>query len=141
MKVRAWALSALLALAAGVAAAAEDEARALLQEAQSELALGRNPAAVDKLERALKMQPAEPLAAEVQASLGAAYLASGRAADAEKALGAAVEGARKARRPDLEAAALNDLGNVRAAQGRFADAQTSYRQSATAANAAGRKPL
>src|SRR3954465_1728469 len=141
MKVRAWALSALLAFAAGLAAAAEDEARALLQEAHSDLALGRNPAAVDKLERALKAQPGEPLAAEEQATLAGAYLAPGRAADAETALGAAVERARKARRPDLEAAVLNDLGNLRAAQGRFADAQTSYRQSAAAANSAGRKPL
>src|SRR5690349_15810910 len=143
MQFRAWALSALLALAAGTAAAvgADDEARALLKEAASDLALGRNPSAIDKLERALKAQPGEPLAAEVQASLGAAYLASGRAADAEKALDAAVERARKASRPDIEAAALNDLGNVRASQGRFADAQASYRQSAAAAASAGRKPL
>src|SRR5689334_5898462 len=142
MKSRAWALSALLVLAAGMAAAAGDEdARALLKEAASDLALGRNPAAVDKLERALKAQPGEPLAAEAQASLGAAYVASGRATDAEKALGAAVERARKASRPDIEAAALNDLGNLRAAQGRFADAQASYRQSAATATNAGRKPL
>src|SRR5262249_18521401 len=44
-------------------------------------------------------------------------------------------------RPQTLAAALNDLGNLRAAQGRFADAQASYRDAIEAAGAAGSKPL
>jgi len=133
MNVRAWALSALLAFAtvALAAAAADDEARALLQAAQGDLALGRNPAAVEKLERALAAKPGEPLAAEVEGRLGSAYLASGRLADAERSLASAIDRARKTKRPDILAAALIDLGNLRAAQGRFADAQPLYREAAT----------
>jgi CHAT domain-containing protein len=132
MNVRAWALSALVAFAtvALAAAAADDEARALLQAAQGDLALGRNPAAVEKLERALAAKPGEPLAAEVEGRLGSAYLASGRLADAERSLASAIDRARKTKRPDILAAALIDLGNLRAAQGRFADAQPLYREAA-----------
>ena len=129
MNARAWALSALLAFA-GTAAGA-DEAQALLQAAQTDLALGRNPAAVEKLERALGLARGEALAAEVQASLGAAYLASGRLAEAERSLTAAIEGARE--RPTIVAAALNDLGNLRAAQGSYDEAQSLYRQAMAAA--------
>jgi len=140
MKVGAWALC--LALAAGNAAAApDDDARELLRAAQSDLAVGRNPDAVQKLERALAARPSESLAADVQASLGSAYLASGRIADAERTLTAAIERARKASSPQTLGAALNDLGNLRAAQGRFADAQASYRDAIEAAGAAGSKPL
>jgi CHAT domain-containing protein len=140
MKAGVWALC--LALAAGNAAAApDDEARELMRAAQSDLAVGRNPDAVQKLERALAASPSAPLAAEVQASLGSAYLASGRIADAERTLTAATEGARKANRPQTLAAALNDLGNLRAAQGRFAEAQSNYREAIEAAGAAGSKAL
>jgi CHAT domain-containing protein len=140
MKVGAWALC--LALAGGNAAAApDDDARELLRAAQSDLAVGRNPDAVQKLERALAARPSESLAADVQASLGSAYLASGRIADAERTLTAAIERARKASSPQTLGAALNDLGNLRAAQGRFADAQASYRDAIEAAGAAGSKPL
>jgi CHAT domain-containing protein len=131
MNARAWALCALLAFTTGtVAAATDDDARALLQAAQADLALGRNPAAVEKLERALAANPSEPLAAEVQGRLGNAYLASGRLADAERSLSSAVDRARKAGQPQIVAAALIDLGNLRAAQGRFADAQPLYREAA-----------
>ena len=131
MNVRDWAFSALLAFAAGTAAAAADEdARALLQAAQGDLAVGRNPAAVEKLERALALKPDEGLAAELQARLGTAYLASGRLPEAERSLGSATDNARKAKRPEIAAAALNDLGNLRAAQGRYGDAQGFYREAA-----------
>jgi CHAT domain-containing protein len=127
MNARAWALCALLAFTtATVAAATDDDARALLQAAQADLALGRNPAAVEKLERALATNPSEPLAAEVQGKLGNAYLASGRLADAERSLTTAS----KSTKPSIRAAALIDLGNLRAAQGRFADAQPLYREAA-----------
>src|SRR5690349_3150465 len=140
MKRAAWALC--LALLAGTAAAApDDEARELMRAAQADLAVGRNPDAVHKLERALASSPSEALAAEVQANLGSAYLASGRIADAERTLTAATERARKANQPQTLAAALNDLGNLRAAQGRYADAQASYREAIDAAGSAGSKPL
>jgi CHAT domain-containing protein len=131
MNMRDWAFSALLAFAVCTAAAAGDEdARALLQAAQGDLAVGRNPAAVEKLERALALKPDEALAAELQARLGTAYLASGRLPEAERSLGSATDNARKAKRPEIAAAALNDLGNLRAAQGRFGDAQGFYREAA-----------
>jgi CHAT domain-containing protein len=140
MKAGGWALC--LALAAGNAAAApDDDARELMRAAQSDLAVGRNLDAVQKLERALSASPTEPLAADVQATLGSAYLASGRIGDAERTLTAAIERARKASRPETLAAALNDLGNLRAAQGRFAEAQSRYRDAIDAAGAAGNKPL
>ena len=140
--MKAWAWALCLALAAGNAAAApDDQARELMRAAQSDLAVGRNPDAVQKLERALAASPSEPLAADVQASLGSAYLATGRIADAERVLTAAIERARKANRPQTQAAALNDLGNLRAVQGRFADAQASYRDAIEAAGAAGSKAL
>jgi CHAT domain-containing protein len=144
MKFTAWARCALLAmlLAAGrFVFAGDDAALALLQAAQSDGALGRNAAAIEKLEKAAALRPAEPLATEVQASLGAAYLASGRIADAERALGGAIDGARKSEQPSMLAAALNDLGNLRAAQGRYGEAQRFYRDAAEAAERAGNKAL
>jgi CHAT domain-containing protein len=141
MNAGAWGLCLLLAAGAASAASPDEAARELLRAAQVDLAAGRNPDAVQKLERALAASPSEPLAADVQASLGSAYLASGRIADAERSLTAAIERARKADRPQTLAAALNDLGNLRAAQGRFADAQSHYRDALEAAGAAGSKAL
>jgi len=144
MKSRTWARCALLAIllpAGPVIAAADDEALALLQAAQSDAALGRNAAAVQKLEKALGLRPAEPLATEVQASLGSAYLASGRMSDAESALDAAIAGARKSEQAKTLAAALNDFGNLRAAQGRYGEAQRLYREAGESAERAGNKAL
>ena len=141
MKAGAWALCLLLAAGGAAAASPDEAARELLRAAQADLASGRNPDAVQKLERALAAAPSEPLAAEVQASLGSAYLASGRTNDAERSLTVAIERARKANRPQTLAAALNDLGNLRAAQGRYTDAQSNYRDAIQAASAAGSKPL
>lgn len=141
MKAGAWALCLALAAGGASAASTDDEARELMRAAQADLAIGRNPDAVQKLERALAVSPTEPLATDVQASLGTAYLASGRYADAERTLTAAIERARKADRTASLAAALNDFGNLRIAQGRYADAQASYRDAVAAAGAAGNKAL
>ena len=141
MKSGAWALCLALAAGSAFAASPDEEARELVRAAQTDLAVGRNPDAVQKLERAQALAPAAALAAEVQASLGSAYLATGRIGDAERTLGAAIDAGRKANRPQIAAAALNDLGNLRAAQGRFADAEVSYRSAVEAAQAAGSKPL
>jgi CHAT domain-containing protein len=144
MKSSAWARCALLALllpAGDLFAAADDEVLALLQAAQSDAALGRNAAALEKLEKALGLHPTQPLSTEVQASLGAAYLASGRVTEAERALAAAIDGARKSEQTRTLAAALNDLGNLRAAQGRFGEAQRDYRDAGEAAERAGNKAL
>ncbi|TMH46592.1 MAG: CHAT domain-containing protein [Betaproteobacteria bacterium] len=141
MKAGGWALCLLLAAGAVAAASPDEEARDLMRAAQGDLAVGRNADAVHKLERALVARPGEPLAADVQASLGSAYLATGRTADAERSLTSAIERARKANRQQTVVAALNDLGNLRAAQGRFAEAQSRYRDAMEAAAAAGNKPL
>ncbi|HYY60995.1 MAG TPA: tetratricopeptide repeat protein, partial [Burkholderiales bacterium] len=133
MKAGAWALCLAAAALGAAAASPDEEARDLMRAAQGDLASGRNPDAVQKLERALALRPAEPLAAEVQASLGSAYLASGRAAEAERTLAAAIERARKSNRQPTLAAALIDLGNLRAAQGRYAEAQNRYRDAMDAA--------
>ena len=133
MKAGAWALCLALAAHGAAAAAPDEEARNLMRAAQGDLASGRNPDAVQKLERALALRSADPLAAEVQASLGSAYLASGRAAEAERTLAAAIERARKTDRQPTLAAALIDLGNLRAAQGRYAEAQNRYRDAIDAA--------
>ena len=133
MKAGAWALCLALAAHGAAAASPDEEARDLMRAAQGDLASGRNPDAVQKLERALALRPAEPLAAEVQASLGNAYLASGRAAEAERTLTAAIERAHKTNRQPTLAAALIDLGNLRAAQGRYAEAQNRYRDAIDAA--------
>src|SRR5437660_1109807 len=122
MKAGGWALCLLLAAGAVAAASPDEEARDLMRAAQGDLAVGRNADAVHKLERALVARPGESLAADVQASLGSAYLATGRTADAERSLTSAIERARKANRQQTVVAALNDLGNLRAAQGRFAEA-------------------
>src|SRR4051794_5545004 len=107
MKAAAWALCLALAAGGAGAGAPDDDARDLARAAQADLAVGRNPDAVQKLERAQSLAQAEALAAEVQASLGSAYLASGRIGDAERTLDAAIERARKADRPQTAAAALN----------------------------------
>lgn len=143
MNARAWALALLLAgilpaVSAAVPSAA-DEARALLGDAQADLAVGRNPAALQKLERALPLShtAGDPrLLAEVEALLGSAYAANGRGGDAERLLGSSVEHARSAGDAGVAAAALNDLGSLRAAQRRFADAQAVYREALEAAKSA-----
>jgi CHAT domain-containing protein/lipopolysaccharide biosynthesis regulator YciM len=137
MKARVCAAAWLLAVAAASAASPIDEARALLAAAQADLAVGRNPAALDKLERALPLARGasdEEMQGELEATLGQAYLANGRPADAERVL---VEGIARYR----SGAALNNLANVRAAQARYADAQALYREAGEAARASGDRSL
>src|SRR5438067_1957229 len=65
MKLSTWARCVLLAVllpAGPVIAAADDEALALLKAAQSDAALGRNAAAVQKLEKALALRTSTNLA-------------------------------------------------------------------------------
>lgn len=141
MKARAWACCLLFLGMPAANAAGDDEARELMRAAQADLAQGRNPNAVAKLERAVALAPSEPIAADLEGSLGSAYLATGRIADAERLLQSSAERARKAQRPQTEASALIDLGNLRATQARFADAQTLYRSAAQAARRAGNSAL
>jgi CHAT domain-containing protein len=130
MKSRALALALLLLAAPTAALADQAQVIALVQAAEADLRLGRNPLALGKLQQALALarSSAPSLVASVESSLGNAYLANGRAPDAERTLRSAVELARKASNAPVAAAALNNLGNALAAQGRFADAAAAYRE-------------
>lgn len=129
MKLHAFALVLLLA-APAAAFADQTQVIALVHAAEADLRLGRNPEALAKLRQALELarRTAPSLVASVENSLGNAYLAGGRAADAERTLRSAIELARRNNNPQVTASALNNLGNVLAAQGRFADAAATYRE-------------
>ena len=117
---------------------------ALMRAAEADLALGRNPDALDKLSQAQALaQPLgnQSLLAAVENGLGNAYLLSGRRAEAEPLLRSSVERARKSRSMQTAASALNNLGNLRAAEGRFDDAGLLYREAQQSAEAVGNKTL
>jgi CHAT domain-containing protein len=102
---------------------------ALVQAAEADLRLGRNPEALARLQQAVVLArgAAPSLVPMVENSLGNAYLASGRAPDAERTLRFAIEGARRSN-VQVTASALNNLGNALAAQGKLADAAAAYRE-------------
>jgi tetratricopeptide (TPR) repeat protein len=98
MKTVAWAAVAV-ALLASPAHANEGEILGLVQAAEAALAAGRNPQALQKLERAAALareSGAPTLVPAIEASLGNAYLLSGRPGDAERMLRSAVDRARRA---------------------------------------------
>jgi CHAT domain-containing protein len=112
-----------------------------VQSAEAALALGRNPDALERLQRASALARAsgsEPLVAAVEASLGNAYLLGGRPADAERTLRSAIE---KTKNRQLAASAHNNLGNLLASQGRYADAAAAYRQALDGARASSDRTL
>jgi CHAT domain-containing protein len=130
MKSQALAFALLLLAAPAAALAEQAQVIALVQAAEADLRLGRNPQALDKLQQAVALarRTAPALVASVESSLGNAYLAGGRAADAERTLRSALELARKGNNARVTASALNNLGNALAAQGKFADAAAMYRE-------------
>jgi CHAT domain-containing protein len=137
----AWPPAAGADEAAGNARA---QVQALMRGAEADLAVGRNPGALDKLERAMPLAQRsgdEPLLAAVEASLGSAYALAGRFADAERSLRSSIERARKANDPQAAAVALNSMGNLLAAQARFGEAQKIYREALKAAQGAGSRSL
>lgn len=122
----------------------EGSLTALMRAAEADLALGRNPDALDKLRQALALAQRlgnQSLLAAVENSLGNGYLLAGRRPEAEPLLLSSVERARKARSMQTAASALNNLGNLRAAEGRFDDAGLVYREAQQSAETAGNKTL
>ncbi len=122
----------------------EGSLTALMRAAEADLALGRNPDALDKLRQALTLAQRlgnQSLLAAVENSLGNGYLLAGRRPEAEPLLLSSVERARKARSMQTAASALNNLGNLRAAEGRFDDAGLLYREAQQSAETAGNKTL
>ena len=133
-----WTLAAAAYQASGNR---EGQITALVQSAEALLNLGRNPDALDRLQRAMTLARAsgsETLVAAVEASLGNAYLLGGRPADAERTLRSSIE---KTKNRQLAASAQNNLGNLLAAQGRYADAALAYRQALEGARASNDRTL
>jgi len=117
---------------------------ALTRAAEADLALGRNPDALDKLRQALTLAQHlgnQSLLAAVENGLGNAYLLSGRRPEAEPLLRSSIERARKSNSMQTAASALNNLGNLRAAEGRFDDAGLLYREAQQSAETVGNKTL
>ena len=118
----------------------EGQIRALVQVAETNLALGRHRNALEGLQRALELaqgtdNPA--LIATVTASLGNAYGLAGRPAEAEKLLNSSIEAATQANESGIAASALNNLGNLLAWQHRFAGGADAYERAIEAATKAG----
>jgi CHAT domain-containing protein len=137
MKKLAWALACVLFVLP--AHANEEEILALVRSAEAALDAGRNPQALAQLERASALtreSGAQALVPAIEASLGHAYLASGRFADAERTLRSAVQSARAQEKPAVAAAALNNLGNLLAAGGQHGAAAETYREALVAARSA-----
>ncbi len=118
----------------------EGQIRALVQVAETNLALGRHRNALEGLQRALELaQGTDNLAliATVTASLGNAYGLAGRPAEAEKLLNSSIEAATQANESGIAASALNNLGNLLAWQHRFAGGADAYERAIEAATKAG----
>jgi len=116
-------------------------AEALARRAEAYQALGHRSQALVDLEEATALldgakAPAS-LVAGVTGALGQAYFLAGRLDRAQPTLGRALELARTANAPRLEAAVQNDLGLVLAAEGKPDAALTAYREAAQRARAAG----
>jgi CHAT domain-containing protein len=108
------------------------QSRALSRAAEAQQALGQNQTAIKLLEQALQAASAagqDAWRATLQAALGAALLQAGSMPEAESQLQAALELARAGGARQVEAAALNNLGNLQQAQGRDADAMRNYTRS------------
>lgn len=108
---------------------AHARSRALSRAAEAQLALGQNQPAIELLEQALQVAPAagqDAWRATLQAALGAARLQNGSLPEAETDLQAALELARISGAGQVEAATLNNLGNLQQAQDRDANAMRSY---------------
>ncbi len=118
----------------------EGQVSALVQVAETNLALGRHANALEGLHRALELAKTTdnpPLIATVAASLGNAYGLAGQPAEAEKLLNSSIKIATQANDFGIAASALNNLGNLLAWQHRFAGAADAYERAIEAATKAG----
>lgn len=119
----------MLAEAYRAAGDTEAQSRALAHAAESDQALGLHALAIEQLERAQAlMQGATPDAwqATLQGALGAAYTVTRSWDEAEQSLDAGLMLARRVNAPAVEAAILNDFGNLRNARGQYGAALDSY---------------
>jgi CHAT domain-containing protein len=115
-------------------------AEALARRAEAYQSLGHRPLALADLEEAagLVERNAAPLSLEagVTGALGQAYFLAGNADRAQPTLARALEAARRAGLPRIEAAVQNDLGLVYGAEGKVAEALAAYAQAARLARGA-----
>ncbi|HYH43449.1 MAG TPA: CHAT domain-containing protein [Burkholderiales bacterium] len=113
--------------------AADVEPRALLEKAEAVQRLGHRHQALEYLEQArLRAESGNDavLTASIHGALGKAYLLRGRMDEARTLLTRALASARSAGARALEAAVLNDLGNLALTEANFAGAAEHYRDSA-----------
>lgn len=117
---------------------------AVLQRAETLLAVGHHPRALAELERAYSTTPpdAEPrLRARLGALLGKALSLNGQHQEAIKRLEDALDLSRKEGLESIRAAILNDLGNAKAATGALAGAISAFAESIEIARASGESLL
>src|SRR5687767_5713236 len=138
MTIRSLWLLLLIALPIG-ASAAETQPRALLEKAESVQRLGHRNQALEYLEEArLRAESSgdAALTAAIHGALGKAYLLRGRSEEARTFLSRALESSQRLSNRALEAAVLNDLGNLAATEGKAPEALERFRQSAALSRAA-----
>ena len=113
-------------------AARPEQIDALIRLSEAYQSLGRNRTA------AIRLDQAKVLAADTDDSLlqirilwrtGSLYQAAGQPAEAERSLLEALQRAKTLSLAASAAAIVNDLGNLAASQGKFADALASYMES------------
>lgn len=116
-------------------------AETLARRAEAYQSLGHRPQALADLEEAagLLERNAAPLSlqASITGALGQAYFLAGQADKARPALARALEAARRAGLPRVEAAVQNDLGLVLGAEGRVPEALAADAAAARLAGSAG----
>jgi CHAT domain-containing protein len=127
-----------------MSAARPEQIDALIRLSEAYQALGRYRTA------AIRLDQAKVLAADRDDALlsirilwraGSLYQAGGQQAEAERSLQEALKRSKTLPQDALTAAILNDLGNLAASQGKFADALAAYNESFQTAQAASMKLL
>lgn len=116
------------------------QARILQYKAEAYLAIGQSYKATNNLKSALMLAEStgdEQLAAQVTASLGAAYMLSNRADEARELLEKAVAGEHAEGRLNSAAIAGNNLGNLLASLGEYDAAINVYKRAVSDAREGG----
>lgn len=115
-------------------------AEALVRLAQALHELGQVERARAALRAALALpEIGEPLAASALSLLGVVQQLAGESEEARKAIESALALAISLRRPDVQAVALHDLGNLHLRSGRQEDALRRYEESVALAGKAGER--
>ena len=122
----------------------EGQVFSLILTAEAHVALGRHPAALNKLHHAQALAEEtgnSSLLAMVTSSLGNTYRFAGFPSEAKKLLQSSAELAARAGNQGVVASALNNLGGLLASQGNFERATSTYQNALDAAIEADNKPL